>query len=90
MPGALRVFHVHWGLRQFLSPTIHWGHLSFTTAKAIDIVWDLLVGRVGQFLIAFYTYPVLKRTVLHRLETNSISLSLYSSLSIDRVSPWLI
>ena len=88
--GETKAYFMNWSTKQFLSPTMSWGHLSFATAKGIDIAWDLLIGRGCQFLIAFYTYPVLKRAMLYRLETNGMPLSVYSSLSIDRISPWFM
>ncbi|KAK4209700.1 hypothetical protein QBC37DRAFT_240442, partial [Rhypophila decipiens] len=35
------------------------GELSFTQAKIIDILWDVIVGRVGQMIMAFFEWRAL-------------------------------
>ncbi|ROV94215.1 hypothetical protein VSDG_05680 [Cytospora chrysosperma] len=36
--------------------TLGFGSLSFTQAKAIDIVWDVVVGRFGQTVLAYFSW----------------------------------
>ncbi|KAM7215732.1 hypothetical protein V8F06_008842 [Rhypophila decipiens] len=35
------------------------GELSFTQAKIIDVIWDVLVGRIGQMIMAFFEWRAL-------------------------------
>lgn len=88
--GTTRPYSMSWNPDLILSPTMRWGHLKFASAKAIDIAWDLLAGRLGQFALAFYMCPVLQRVMLQEMEASIVPMDLYSSLTIDRVSPWFI
>lgn len=44
--------------------TLGFGRFGFGLAKAIDVCWDLLVGRGGQALLAISTYRIFRRTML--------------------------
>ncbi|KAI1013370.1 hypothetical protein LB503_001434 [Fusarium chuoi] len=47
-----------WAPRGFFQITLGWGRFSFGTAKLIDVIWDLVVGRGGQTLMAFVSWRV--------------------------------
>ncbi|SCN63954.1 uncharacterized protein FFB20_00171 [Fusarium fujikuroi] len=47
-----------WAPRGFFQITLGWGRFSFGTAKLIDVVWDLVVGRGGQTVMAFVSWRV--------------------------------
>ncbi|KAJ4122737.1 hypothetical protein NW768_010179 [Fusarium equiseti] len=47
-----------WAAESFFQITLSWGKLTFTSAKLIDVVWDLIVGRGGQFLMSLVTWHV--------------------------------
>ncbi|KAF5545559.1 hypothetical protein FPHYL_10702 [Fusarium phyllophilum] len=47
-----------WAPRGFFQITLGWGRLSFGTAKLIDVIWDLVVGRGGQTVMAFVSWRV--------------------------------
>ncbi|SCO78142.1 uncharacterized protein FRV6_02355 [Fusarium oxysporum] len=47
-----------WATRGFFQITLGWGRLSFGTAKLIDVIWDLVVGRGGQTLMALVSWRV--------------------------------
>ncbi|KAK3314248.1 hypothetical protein B0H66DRAFT_504169 [Apodospora peruviana] len=45
-----------WGIEDFFQITMGAGALTFTEAKVIDVIWDTVVGRVGQALLAFFLW----------------------------------
>ncbi|KAF5691495.1 hypothetical protein FCIRC_395 [Fusarium circinatum] len=47
-----------WAPRGFFQITLSWGRLSFGTAKLIDVIWDLVLGRGGQTLMALVSWRV--------------------------------
>ncbi|KAF5632942.1 hypothetical protein F25303_9330 [Fusarium sp. NRRL 25303] len=47
-----------WAPRGFFQITLGWGRLSFGTAKFVDVIWDLVVGRGGQTVMAFVSWEV--------------------------------
>lgn len=75
-----------WNPDLFLSITLGFGPLTFTQAKAIDIIWDLFVGRGTQVILIFISYPILRRALLLSLERGPVSFPLYSSLTLERIS----
>ena len=77
-----------WNPSLFLSLTLAGGHLTFTQAKAIDIVWDLIVGRGGQLLLAFLAYPVLRKSLTTAMERRPRRLSMVASLTFDKMCLW--
>ncbi|RBR15069.1 hypothetical protein FVER53590_03191 [Fusarium verticillioides] len=38
--------------------TLSWGRLSFGTAKLVDVIWDLVIGRGGQTLMTLVSWRV--------------------------------
>ncbi|KAF4502755.1 hypothetical protein FAGAP_980 [Fusarium agapanthi] len=47
-----------WAPMGFFQITLSWGRLSFGTAKLIDVIWDLVVGRGGQAFMALVSWRV--------------------------------
>ncbi|EMT63127.1 hypothetical protein FOC4_g10013335 [Fusarium odoratissimum] len=47
-----------WAPRGFFQITLGWGRLSFGTVKLIDVIWDLVVGRGDQTLVALVSWRV--------------------------------
>ncbi|ROW10428.1 hypothetical protein VMCG_01603 [Cytospora schulzeri] len=51
------------------------GSLNFTQAKAIDIVWDIVVGRFGQAILAYYSWKAFAAYVRVSMEYAPITYS---------------
>ncbi|KAK6725130.1 hypothetical protein SNK04_003935 [Fusarium graminearum] len=49
---------VWWRFSKFFEVTLAWGSLDFTTAKLIDVTWDLVVGRGGQATMSFIAWKI--------------------------------
>ncbi|KAI9833737.1 MAG: hypothetical protein M1819_003470 [Sarea resinae] len=65
----------------FYSINLIWGHYSFMAAKAIDLTWDVLVGKGGSMALAWVTYRVSTTALLSMAEDSSVAYELYASLS---------
>src|SRR5450755_4271357 len=48
----------------FYSPNVTLGACSFATVKVIDIMWDLVVGKIGQILLGLIPHRVWMDTLL--------------------------
>jgi len=55
------------------------GRLTFNTAKTIDVIWDVVVGRGGQVIVALVSFRVLSRALLFTVERTSASFDLYAA-----------
>lgn len=75
-----------WTASQFLDITLGIGHFNFALAKAIDVMWDLAVGRGGQILVIYGTYQFLRRALLHSMEQMTIPISVFAAMAFDRIS----
>lgn len=76
----------YWDDSLFLSVTMGFHGLSFVQAKAIDIGFDLVVGRGSQILAALATYPIFRRAVLRSMEVRNLSLALLLPFFMERLS----
>ena len=57
-----------WDIKFALSVSLGWGPINYSTAKAIDVLWDLVVDRGCQALGAAAVYYVFRKTILPRVE----------------------
>ena len=80
----------YWDTNLFLSVTMGFHGLTFSQAKAIDILFDLVVGRGSQVLVALATYPLLRRAVLRSMEVREFSLTLVLSFFMERLSTFTL
>lgn len=61
-------------------------HLSFATAKFIDVVWDLVIGQGGRLLLAWISYIVFMDGLARLMETSAVSYHLYASIVFETSS----
>lgn len=78
----------YWDNRLFLSVTMGFHGLTFVQAKAIDICFDLVVGRGSQVLLTLATYPILRRSIMRSMEVREFSLALLLPVFMERLSIW--
>ena len=76
----------HWDPELFLSITFGFGQFTYAAAKGIDVVWDLVIGRLGQVFLAVLAYPVLRRSLATCMEVREVHFPVYASLAFDKVS----
>lgn len=64
-----------------LDITLGFGRLSFPSVKIIDVIWDVVVGRGGQALLAWLSYRILGQALLHSMEIRSVSFERFAATS---------
>jgi len=62
--------------------TLGFGTFSFTAVKLIDILWDVVVGRGSQVIVAWCTYRVLVGALLFSMESTAVSFDTYATTTL--------
>ncbi|KAF7198100.1 hypothetical protein HII31_00456 [Pseudocercospora fuligena] len=75
-----------WSPRTALWITLGFGQFTFAGAKALDFAWDLCIGRGGQALIAYFTYPCIRRALYRAVTTFNVYMPMYTAVAFDKVS----
>lgn len=66
----------YWDSSTALFITLGSGRYTYPEAKAIDVLWDLLVGRGGQILAAAMAFTVIRKSLTLSMEQKSVPVSL--------------
>jgi hypothetical protein len=61
-----------WGKDYGLAITLGFGEFSFTLAKSIDILWDLVIGRGSQVLAGVLIYFIFRGPVVQMMERSTV------------------
>ncbi|KAH7092084.1 hypothetical protein FB567DRAFT_625156 [Paraphoma chrysanthemicola] len=78
-PGSFR----YWSRSGFFEITLGFGTLTFTQAKAIDVIWDVGFSRGGQALLALISYLIFTKYVTTAMETTPITFRTYRTIFIQ-------
>ena len=65
-----------------------YGSFSYGMARFIDLVWDLIVSRCRQSLLAWVSYRVYTDALLRIMESQLVSYNLYSTLTLSWPTVW--
>lgn len=57
--------------------------LTFAEAKAIDVIWDLVVGQGGRFFLGWISYKVFMDGLVRVMEKSAVSHELYASMAFE-------
>ncbi|KAF2467368.1 uncharacterized protein BDR25DRAFT_173805, partial [Lindgomyces ingoldianus] len=76
----------YWSGSGFFQITLGHGNLSFTQAKVIDIVWDVVCGRGGQALIAVTSWKVFAKYVTVSMEVMPVTFNTYRTVFLQNDS----
>ena len=79
-------YNPSWKPDLFLSITFGFGNFPYAAAKGNDICWDLLVGSIGQIVVAIVAYPVIRRSLSYYMERHSVHFDVYASIAFDKIS----
>lgn len=118
--GCLWGFTVHWPYRNdprfrspcplndpptWFTPTVVYGSFTFGQAKAVDVAWNMVVGRAAQAFISYLFYSVLMDVAMRMMEITTLPIDLFISLvfrpfsftskvsivnSLDRIDGWRV
>lgn len=69
------------GFQGLLTVDVAYGDMAFSLAKFVDIVWDIVVGRGGQLLIAWIDYRVFSDALMRIMETTTVPYDLYIEIT---------
>ncbi|KAK4444532.1 hypothetical protein QBC34DRAFT_474791 [Podospora aff. communis PSN243] len=78
-PGQYDPFAV----KDFFQITVGFGELSLSEAKMIDVAWDLIVGRVGQVILAFCTWKAFSTYVRNSMHRHPVTYSTFWTAFMD-------
>lgn len=73
-----------WGYGGFFEITMGYGGFTFTQAKAIDVGWDVVVGRGGQALLAFISSSVFARYITSTMQVSPITFNTFKTIFVAR------
>ncbi|KAF1996170.1 hypothetical protein P154DRAFT_443898 [Amniculicola lignicola CBS 123094] len=73
-----------WSSSGFFQITLGGGHLTFAQAKVVDIVFDVGVGRGGQFLLAYVSWKVFARYLTICMEVEPITYQLFRTIFFEK------
>ncbi|KAH7160999.1 hypothetical protein EDB81DRAFT_783720 [Dactylonectria macrodidyma] len=72
-----------WDFSGFFQITLPFGSLTFTQAKVIDIAWDLAVGRVGQSILAYYSWNAFSSYVWSSMDTGPVTYDTFFTVYLE-------
>ena len=73
--------------------TLTWGKMTFSQAKAVDVVWDIVIGRGGQAIFLYVAFKVFTMTLSRTMEQDAVSYGTFEALAFTSptfVSPWIL
>ncbi|KAK4506165.1 hypothetical protein PRZ48_004130 [Zasmidium cellare] len=82
LPGSFSIWKAEYGL----SITVGFWKLAFAQAKAIDLAWDIIIGRGGQALLIWMAYHVFSRLIIHIMKEGDITCDLYAAVAFQTAS----
>lgn len=79
-----------WDTRYTFAASYGFGGLSFSSVKAIDVCWDLLVGRGGQVLLLALFYTVFRPATHTLLSTGALPHEQILAMQYSPASLWTL
>ncbi|KAK4225069.1 hypothetical protein QBC38DRAFT_501674 [Podospora fimiseda] len=80
-----------WSSAGFFEVTLGMGRLTFSQAKVIDIVWDVVVGRGGQGILAYISWRVFADFMATSITTTPVTYATFWKVYLERDSSlWAI
>ncbi|KAI0814071.1 hypothetical protein GGR55DRAFT_633933 [Xylaria sp. FL0064] len=73
----------YWDISGFFQVTLPLGSFTFTQAKVIDIVWDIVIGRAGQGILAYYSWRTFADYATVSMETAPITYTSFIILFME-------
>ncbi|KAI1274864.1 hypothetical protein F5Y07DRAFT_371738 [Xylaria sp. FL0933] len=73
----------YWDISGFFQVTLPLGTFTFTQAKVIDIVWDIVIGRAGQGILAYCSWRTFADYATVSMETAPITYTSFIILFME-------
>jgi hypothetical protein len=72
-----------YSVSEALNVNVAFGNFSFTLAKFIDLVWDVIISRGGQLLLGWITYQIYTAIMLWIMETEQVPYEFFKTVSFS-------
>lgn len=72
-----------WARNGFFQITLAFGEFPFSTAKIIDVAWDIVVGRGGQGILVWICFVVYGKALVRSMESTSVSFGTYEAITLQ-------
>lgn len=72
-----------WARDGFFQITLGFGEFPFSTAKIIDIAWDIVVGRGGQGILVWICFVVYGKALVRSMESTSVSFGTFEAITLQ-------
>lgn len=82
-PISVPTSYEPWPVSQLLAINLGLGSMPFTTAKFIDVLWDVVVGRGGQVLLTYVAYRVFMKSLARAMEGSPVSYHTFAALAFE-------
>lgn len=82
---ALGWYKPLWDPELYFTVNIAFGKFAFSTAKVIDAVWDAVVARGGQMLVAMVAYRILRRSLTLTMEASTVTMPTVATLYCHQI-----
>lgn len=74
-----------WDPRLYFTINLAFGKFAFSTVKAIDAAWDVVIGRGGQVVVALIAYRTLRRSLTLNMETCALAIPTVTSFYCQQI-----
>ncbi|KEF53992.1 uncharacterized protein A1O9_09787 [Exophiala aquamarina CBS 119918] len=72
-----------WARDGFFQITLAFGEFPFSTAKIIDVAWDIVVGRGGQGILVWVCFVVYGKALVRSMESTSVSFGTFEAITLQ-------
>ncbi|KAI0456683.1 hypothetical protein F5B21DRAFT_467523 [Xylaria acuta] len=73
----------YWDTAGFFQITLAFGSFTFTKVKVIDTVWDIVIGRVGQGILAYFSWRTFADYATVSMETTPMTYATFTILFME-------
>ncbi|KAI1173350.1 hypothetical protein F4777DRAFT_558166 [Nemania sp. FL0916] len=73
-----------WDSSGFFQITLAFGNFTFSEAKILDVAWDIVVGRVGQGVLAYFSWRVFADYATVSMEYMPMTYSTFTIFFLER------
>jgi len=68
---------------QLLTINLGFGTMPFSTAKLVDVLWDVVVGRGGQMLLTYIAYHIFTKSLTRTMEDSQVSYHTFAAFAFE-------
>ncbi|KAI1118895.1 hypothetical protein F5Y14DRAFT_398091 [Nemania sp. NC0429] len=73
----------YWDASGFFQVTLAFGSFTFTQVKIIDVAWDIIIGRAGQGILAYFSWSTFADYATVSMDTTPMTYTTFTTLFIE-------